>query len=168
LADFHRAYSAALAFDLQVHQDSLPFGTNYSTLMAYSIRQTYGATEVTVSRFPDGSYNTSDILIWLVELSSNDNMNTVDVIYPAFPLFYYASPEFIPLLLEPLLRFQASGQWKEKFALHDIGAHYPNATGHPDGDHSEAVGFLLAFCRIVTDFGVFRCLLKVCVFFRSM
>ena len=56
----------------------------------------------------------------------------VDVIYPAFPLFYVTNPEYIRLLLEPIMQYLASGRWKQPYTIHDIGASYPNATGHDD------------------------------------
>ena len=40
------------------------------------------------------------------------------------------APEYIRLLLEPVVQYLATGLWNQSFAIHDIGAHYPNATGH--------------------------------------
>lgn len=40
---------------------------------------------------------------FLKEISSNGNMSTVDVIYPAFPAYLYLSPSYLRLLLEPVL-----------------------------------------------------------------
>jgi hypothetical protein len=54
----------------------------------------------------------------------------VDVIFPAFPIWYVMAPEYIRLLLEPILQYLATGLWTQAFAIHDIGTHYPNATGH--------------------------------------
>lgn len=36
-------------------------------------------------------------------------MNTVDVIFPAWPVFAYTNPQLGKYLLEPLFRYQASG-----------------------------------------------------------
>ena len=36
-------------------------------------------------------------------------------------------------MLEPTLEHRLSGQYPNKYAMHDLGAHFPNATGHPDG-----------------------------------
>ena len=55
---------------------------------------------------------------------------TVDVIFPAFPIWYVLAPEYLRLLLEPVLQYLATGRWAQPFAIHDIGTHYPNATGH--------------------------------------
>merc|ERR1711964_318515 len=35
--------------------------------------------------------------------------------------------------LEPLIEHMLSGQYPNKYAMHDLGAHFPNATGHPLG-----------------------------------
>jgi Domain of unknown function (DUF1793)/Domain of unknown function (DUF4965) len=39
-------------------------------------------------------------------------------------------------MLEPLIEHTLSGQYPNKYAMHDIGSSFPNATGHPDG-HDE-------------------------------
>ena len=36
-------------------------------------------------------------------------------------------------MLEPLLRFTATGVYPHAWASHNLGWSYPNATGHPDG-----------------------------------
>lgn len=56
----------------------------------------------------------------------------MDVIFPAFPIWYVMAPEYLRLLLEPVLQYIATGRWTQPFAIHDIGTHYPNATGHDD------------------------------------
>lgn len=60
-------------------------------------------------------------------------MNTVDVIYPAWPVFLYTNPQLGRFLLEPLLRYQATGLYPNPWAAHDIGSSYPQAVGHNDG-----------------------------------
>lgn len=61
-------------------------------------------------------------------------MNTVDVIFPAHPIFLYTNPEILRLVLQPLFEIQESGKYPNTYSMHDIGTHYPNATGHPDGN----------------------------------
>ena len=61
-------------------------------------------------------------------------MNTVDVIFPAWPAILYFNPVIGKHLLEVLFRYQATGLYPNKYALHDIGAHYPKALGHNDGN----------------------------------
>lgn len=68
------------------------------------------------------------------EISSNGNMNTIDVIFPAHPVFLYTNPDFLKYILRPHFEIQESGHYPNTYAMHDIGSHYPNATGHPDGN----------------------------------
>jgi hypothetical protein len=68
------------------------------------------------------------------EISSNGNMNTIDVIFPAHPVFLYTNPDLLKYLLRPHFEIQESGHYPNFYAMHDIGSHYPNATGHPDGN----------------------------------
>lgn len=68
----------------------------------------------------------------LKEISSNGNCQTVDVIAPFLPFLLYASPTLLPLLLEPIHRYMATGQYVPVPPAHDLGDHYPNATGHND------------------------------------
>lgn len=51
---------------------------------------------------------------------------------PAFPLYYALEPEYIKLLLDPVIKYLATGAWKAPWVIHDIGSAYPNATGHND------------------------------------
>lgn len=71
---------------------------------------------------------------FLKEISSNGNMNTVDLIYQSWPIYISLNPDFIILLFKPTLEYLASGRWPKEYVIHDMGAHYPNATGHDDGD----------------------------------
>ena len=77
------------------------------------------------------------------------NVNTVDVIFPTWPILLYTNPAFGSYLLEGLFRYQATGQYPNKWSVHDLGAplhrtwdifltvhagsHYPKALGHNDG-----------------------------------
>jgi hypothetical protein len=72
-------------------------------------------------------------LLFLKEISSNGNSQTVDVIFPAFPFFLYTQPRWLAYLLEPLLEHMLSGQYPNDYSMHDLGTHFPNLTGHADG-----------------------------------
>lgn len=37
-------------------------------------------------------------------------------------------------MLEPTIEHTLSGQYPNKYAMHDLGSNFPNATGHPDGN----------------------------------
>jgi hypothetical protein len=100
-------------------------GMAYAGLCAISLRQAYGGTELVAG--PDGKP-------WalLKEISSDGNVSTVDVLYPASPAWIYADPAYLGLLLEPLLAYAETG-WPKTFAEHDLGSAYPVASGHNNG-----------------------------------
>ena len=64
-----------------------------------------------ISRVADAIVlNTSDPLAFVKEISSDGNVNTIDVIYPMAPMFYVLAPDYLRLLLEPVTRYLASGE----------------------------------------------------------
>lgn len=97
-----------------------------------TVRQGFGAIEITI---PGGTNPTDmkDVMIFIKELSSNGDINTIDIIFPATPLFNMLAPEYVRLLLEPPVQYLNTGVVKQSFPLHDLGT-YPNATGNDDGD----------------------------------
>lgn len=113
-------YSAQLALDAYASGS-----TDYVDIVALSARQVLGATSF--------SGTPSNPLIFLKEISSNGNSQTVDVIFPSFPFFLYTQPRWLAYLLEPLIEHMGSGQYPNKYTMHDLGTHFPNLTGHADG-----------------------------------
>lgn len=108
------------------------YGSNYSDILALSVRQVYGGIEVTI---PNDSLDTSNTRAFIKEISSDGNINTVDVIYATFPIFYILSPDLIKLLIAPVFEYMGTDAYTKQYAVHEIGANYPNATGHPaDGE----------------------------------
>ena len=169
MSDYSNAVESAESFDSQVQSDAFKISSDYAAIVALSIRQAFASTEITISKNADGSFNTSDVLIFMkgryilcmwpsdledanmnAEISSDgvradtplllslgiwyvwQNMNTVDVIFPAWPIFLYTNPEYGRLLLEPLFEYQATGQYPNKYSVHDLGAYNFNTriTGH--------------------------------------
>jgi hypothetical protein len=115
------------ALDAQITADATAAGAKaYAGLCGIALRQAYGGTELVVS--PDGKP-----WAFLKEISSDGNVSTVDVIYPASPVWLYADPGYLGLLLEPLLAYAEAGGWPKRYAEHDLGSAYPDATGHNDG-----------------------------------
>jgi len=55
-------------------------------------------------------------------------MNTVDVIFSAWPTFLYTNPALGKYLLEALFRYQATGQYPNKWSIHDLGASLKKST----------------------------------------
>jgi hypothetical protein len=96
-------------------------GSDYAALCALALRQAVGGTELVDRGGAPWAF--------LKEISSDGNVSTVDVTYPAFPAYLYLSPAYLRLLLAPLLDYAENGGWPQPFAEHDLGAHYPNAVG---------------------------------------
>lgn len=124
--DFSTATELADDYSAQLAKDAYASGSSeYKDIAELSARQVLGATQWAGT--PDNP------ILFLKEISSNGNFQTVDVIFPAFPFFLYTNPKWLAYLLEPLLEHQLSGQYPNDYSMHDLGAHFPNATGHNDG-----------------------------------
>jgi len=125
--DYAAASALASNYSQQLAEDAYLSGADdYVDIVALSARQVMGAT--TFSGTPDNP------ILFLKEISSNGNFQTIDVIFPAFPFFLYTNPRWLAYLLEPLIEHMLSGQYPNTYAMHDLGTHFPNATGHPDGN----------------------------------
>ncbi|KAI0737544.1 DUF1793-domain-containing protein [Daedaleopsis nitida] len=136
LEDYSNAQSRATALDAQIHADASEVSADYAAIAALSVRQAFAATEITVGKNFDGSYDTSNVLTFMREMSSKA-VSTVDAIYAAWPLFLYITPSDIAKsLLLPLLQYQATGQYPRQWSLRDMGV-YPSATGHNDGQDDD-------------------------------
>lgn len=124
--DFHNAVALAANYSAQLAKDAYKSGADdYVDIVALSARQILGATSF--------SGTPEDPILFLKEISSNGNFQTIDVIFPAFPFFLYTNPRWLAYLLEPLIEHMLSGQYPNTYAMHDLGTHFPNATGHADG-----------------------------------
>jgi hypothetical protein len=104
-------------------------GQSYEGLCVISLRQAYGATELAVG--PDGTP-----WAYLKEISSGGDTSTVDVIFPASPVWLYLDPQYLSLLLKPIFAYAQSSGWTEPFSPHDLG-HYPNAPGYTPNSSGE-------------------------------
>ncbi|KAL6151620.1 hypothetical protein ACJQWK_10261 [Exserohilum turcicum] len=124
--DYADSGKLSTQLDNQISTDSKAVGgNNYAILTTLAARQAFGATQLVGTQ--EKHY------LFLKEISSNGNTQTVDVIYPASPIFCYTNPELLKLMLDPHFENQESGHYPNKWAIHDLGTHYPNATGHADG-----------------------------------
>ena len=124
--DAFAAVSRANATDAAITRAAtIVGGTHYAGLTAATLRQAFAGTELTNT--------TSNPYLFLEEISSDDNVSTVDVLYPSMPAFLYLNPELVRYLIAPVIFYAESGQWPQLFAPHDLGSTYPNATGHNDG-----------------------------------
>ncbi|KKY39657.1 putative glutaminase [Diaporthe ampelina] len=112
----------------------------YYSIVALSARQVMGAYVYAMppsgaAGCGEGPRDSDDAapLMFQKEISSDGNINTVDVLFPATPFFLWANPEMLKYTLEPMFQNTESGFYPNGYAMHDLGAHYPNATGHTDG-----------------------------------
>lgn len=124
--DYHNANQLASNYSTQLAIDAYEsHSVDYVEIVALTARQVMGATS-----FAGTPHNP---ILFLKEISSNGNSQTIDVIFPAFPFFLYTNPRWLAYLLEPIIEHTLSGQYPNKYTLHDLGTHFPNMTGHPDG-----------------------------------
>jgi len=101
-------------------------GDKFATLAGLVYRQVVGGTQAV--------YNpvTGEDWVFMKEISSDGDVSTVDVVYPAFPMFQYLYPEYFRKLLLPLLVYgnNETGQYgmpvlyNLAWAPHHLG-HWP-------------------------------------------
>lgn len=123
--DYDDAGHASNRLDLRIQRDSVAAGgQDYATITTLVVRQTFGGL----------AYSGTDAnpLIFLKEISSNSDIQTVDVIFPAFPILLYLNPNLLKYLLEPLL-INDRYHYPNNYAQHDLGR-FPRANGYPKGD----------------------------------
>ncbi|KAL2129393.1 hypothetical protein VTI74DRAFT_7851 [Chaetomium olivicolor] len=124
--DYQYACEASTALDQRIQTDSENVaGKDYAIITTLALRQTFGALQYAGT--PDKPY------IFLKEISSNSDIQTVDVIFPAYPIFMYLNATLGRYLLDPLFENQESGAYPNKFAEHDLGT-FPVPKGYPDGN----------------------------------
>lgn len=81
----------------------------YADIVSLSARQVMGATVF--------SGTPTDPILFLKEISSNGNFQTVDVIFPGYTFFLYTNPKWLAYLLEPLLEHQNAGLYPNKYVV---------------------------------------------------
>ncbi len=108
--DFHNAVKLAGNYSTQLAEDAYRSGSDeYKDIVALTARQVMGATSF--SGTPD------DPILFIKEISSNGNFQTIDVIFPAFPFFLYTNPRWLAYMLEPLLEYTLSGQYPNTVSI---------------------------------------------------
>ncbi|GFP57022.1 glutaminase A [Trichoderma asperellum] len=124
--DYSYATQYANNLDNRVAKDSIKAGgQDYLTITSLAVRQAFAALQYTGT--PD------NVRVFLKEISSNSDIQTVDVIFPTWPIMLYFDPNLIKHTLSPLLENQESGHYPNKYAIHDLGR-FPQALGYPQGN----------------------------------
>lgn len=103
-------------------------GVEYAQIGALAYRQTLAATKL-VRNNQTGSIGDGEMWNFLKEISTNGDMQTMDVVYPASPMLLYSNPALLRLLLIPVLNFANNGThtpFTNPFSPHQIGT-YPIA-----------------------------------------
>jgi hypothetical protein len=98
-------------------------GAKYSQMCALAYRQALSAQKLV--------WNEKRQTIWSFqkEISTNGDLQTMDVIYPTSPVYLYTNPELLKLLLAPVLAFannETNTSFTDPFSPHQIGS-YPIA-----------------------------------------
>jgi hypothetical protein len=128
--DFTASVSRSALLDAKIERDATrAAGPKYAALCAVAFRQAYAGTEL-VSR-------NGKPWAFLKEISSDGNVLTIDVTYPCMPVFLYADPAYLGLILAPILDYVENHGYPKVFAPHDLGSNYPNASGHLGGTGEE-------------------------------
>jgi hypothetical protein len=75
-ADYTAAQTESLVLDAELKEKATAAaGSNYSDIMTLSVRQVFGGSDLTI---PGDSLNTSDVMAFLKEISSDGNVNTCE------------------------------------------------------------------------------------------
>ncbi len=59
-------------------------------------------------------------MLFMKEISSSGNVNTVDVIFPSWSFWMYANPALGKYLLMPLYECMQSGLYPNTWSAHDV------------------------------------------------
>ncbi len=112
-----------IAFDTKVMADARRVGgRRYAVIAALAYRQALAAMGISADR--NGAP-----MVFTKEETSNGDIATVDVFFPASPIWLLFDPQMEAASMEPVLDSAETKRWKFPWAPHDLGT-YPICTGH--------------------------------------
>ncbi len=125
--DYTRLESRGTSFDTDLTTDlTRTSGEHYAWICTLAYRQAIAAHAFVADL-------NGQPLIFGKENFSNGSIATVDVFYPAAPLFLFFNPALLEAELRPVLEYTAlPNRWRFPFAPHDLGV-YPLANGQKYG-----------------------------------
>jgi len=121
-------------------------GQYYATIASLAYRQTWGGTKIVWNTVKKEKY------VFLKEISSDGNLNTVDVLMPASPLFIYLDPVYLQMMILPVFEYSINTNvYNSPFAPHHLGE-YPigEKIGEENMPIEETGNLVLMTAAIVT------------------
>ena len=144
--DYANAVETTAELDTKLQIAASNISSNYADLVSLSLRQVMGTMDITIKKDSDNNWNTSDIKIFMKNIggvggggyvssyysvlnalgidfivNQYHRVNSVDVLYSAFPAILYINATWTSYILSPLLESQDSEFSTQSFALQDIG-----------------------------------------------
>ncbi|KAF9007842.1 hypothetical protein BDQ17DRAFT_1350037 [Cyathus striatus] len=127
IGKFNDVRSKAVNLDNKILADAGAISSNYSDLISFALRLVFGAMDITIPRDSSGALNTSDVKIFMKDIGASSPVETV---YAALPAILYLNASLAGPLLEPLLEYQNSSDYKNGYATPDLGLTYPKVLGN--------------------------------------
>ncbi|MBP5504898.1 MAG: DUF4965 domain-containing protein [Bacteroidales bacterium] len=145
--DYKRLMKRCDKFDRELIADATAAGgRKYAELCALSYRQSICAQKLVQA--PDGK-----LLLLSKENNSNGSIGTVDISYPAAPLYLKYNPKMSEAMINANYYYSESGRWTKPFPAHDVGT-YPMAEGqtYPGDMPVEEAGNMIILTAAICHF----------------
>ncbi|KAL0959816.1 hypothetical protein HGRIS_011497 [Hohenbuehelia grisea] len=124
LQDFPQAQQRANNLDSKIMNQALAT-PNTADLVSLGLRQVMAASEITVSKMSNGTFNMSDIGIFTKDVGFSRRTNPVEVAYASLPAILYLNYSIAKFVLKPILEFHSRHLSSVSFAMSDLGSSFP-------------------------------------------